>query len=257
MNKASRVRFIGQCIYCKSSTPPLSDEHTVPYGFNGDSVLQQASCSKCADITSAFETLIILRDTLFAARAAAVAKPDRAKSAMSNGRCTCFVTVKNKRFRPPWQEHWKVIPLPVFEPPAFLDGRDYKGGVEAHRMDIAWLGESPQEIAKLHNADDVLLKIRNPLKLAHSFAKLVAKIAYGSAVAHFGLGGVQEAFVVPAILGTRDDIGMWVGCDGQRIMGTTFNLWHTRLDVSRRIIFGASLLFAKADGLNIKLSSGK
>jgi hypothetical protein len=256
LSETSKVRFIGRCIYCKSSTPPLSDEHTVPYGFNGDSVLQQASCAKCADITSAFETLI-LRDTLFAARAAVGAKTRRRKKRSEQRAMYVVRNGEEHEIQAPWQEHWKLIPLPVFEPPAFLDKRDYKGGVEAHRMDIAWVGESPQEIAKLHNADDVLFKIRNPLKLAQSFAKLVAKIAYGSAVSHFGLGGIQEAFVVPAILGSRDDIGMWVGCDRQRMMGTTFNLWHTRLDVSQGIIFGRVKLFAKADGTEYQVVVGK
>lgn len=247
INTAPTVRFIGRCIYCKSSTPPLSDEHTVPYGFNGDSVLQEASCKKCADITSAFETHV-LRDTLFAARAAVGAKTRRPKKRAEQRTMYVVRNGEEHEIQAPWQEHWKTIPLPVFEPPAFLDGREYKGGVEAHRMDIGWVGEGPQEIAKLHKADDVLLKIRNPLKLAQSFAKLLAKIAYSSAVWHFGLGGVQEPLVVPAILGISDDIGMWVGCDGQRIMGTTFNLWHTKLEVAQGLIFARIKLFAKADG---------
>ena len=253
---ALKVRKIGKCIYCNSSSPPLSDEHTVPYGFNGDFVLQQASCARCADLTSAFETLI-LRDTLFAARAAVGAKTRRRKN--RNERRTMFVmrNGEEQEIQAPWQDHWKVIPLPVFEPPAFLDGRNYNSGVEAHRMDIAWVGESPQEIAKLHNAEDVLLKIRNPLKLAQSFAKLVAKMAYGSAVFHFGLGGIQKPFVVPAILGERDDIGRWVGCDGQRIMGTTFNLWHTKLEVTRGLILARIKLFAKADGTEYVVVVGR
>jgi hypothetical protein len=35
----------------------------------------------------------------------------------------------------------------------------------------------------------------------------------------FGLGAIDETFILPGILGDRDDIGKWVGCDGQRIMG--------------------------------------
>ena len=247
ISTAPRVRFVGRCIYCKSSTPPLSDEHTVPYGFNGESVLQEASCKKCADSTSAFETHV-LRDTLFAARAALGAKTRRRKKREEQRSMYVLRNGEEHKIHAPWQEHWKIIPLPVFEPPAFLDGREYKGGVEARRMDITWVGESPQEIAKLHNADDVLFKMRNPLRLAQSFAKLLAKIAYSSAVWHFGMAGVQEPFVVPAILGIRDDIGMWVGCDGQRIMGTTFNLWHTKFEIARGLILARIKLFAQADG---------
>jgi hypothetical protein len=242
-----KTRFIGKCIYCGSTAAPLRDEHTVPFALNGRSVLKEASCLKCADITSAFET-IVLRETLFAARAAVGAKTRHRKKRDQKHPMYIVVDGQERRIEAPWQEHWKIIPLPVFEPPAFLDGRDYKGGIEAHRMDIAWVGESPQEIAKLHNADDVLFKMRSGLRVATAFAKLVAKIAYSSAVMEFGVSGIQEPFIVPAILGKSDDLGKWVGCDRQRIMGTEYNLWHTKLEVARGIILARVKLFARADG---------
>ncbi len=116
-------------------------------------------------------------------------------------------------------------------------------------MDFAWVGESAQEIAKIHNADDILFKMKNPLNVAHAFAKLIAKIAYGSVVLHFGLGGIKEAFVVPALLGKSNDIGRWVGCDGKREMLTgKYNLWHTKIKVFRGLYLARIKLFAKADG---------
>ncbi len=243
----SKTRFIGKCIYCGSSTAPLFNEHTVPYGLNGNAVLEKATCQKCADTTSAFET-IVLRETLFAARAALGTKTRRRKQRDQQHPMYIIVNGQEQKIEAPWQNHWKVIPLPVFEPPAFLDGRDYKGGIEAHRMDIAWVGEGPQEIAALHNADDVVFKMRSGLRVAVAFAKLVAKIAYTSAVIEFGLSGIQEAFIVPAILGKRDDLGRWVGCDRQRIMGTKYNLWHTKLEISSGIILARVKLFARSDG---------
>jgi hypothetical protein len=50
----------------------------------------------------------------------------------------------------------------------------------------------------------------------HSFLRLIAKVAYGITVSDFGLEGVEEAYVLPAIMGAADDIGRWVGCDGDR-----------------------------------------
>jgi hypothetical protein len=255
-SEMSKTRFIGKCIYCGSSTPPLSDEHTVPYGLNGDSVLRSASCQECADITSAFET-IVLRETLFAARAAMGAKTRRRKQRERQHSMYIVVDGQEQKIEAPWQDHWKVIPLPVFEPPAFLDGRVYKAGVEAHSMDIAWVGESPQEIAKLHNAEDVVFKMRSGLRVATAFAKLVAKIAYSSAVMEFGLSGIQEAFIVPAILGKRDDLGRWVGCDRQRIMGTKYNLWHTKLEIFRGLILARVKLFARSDGTEYVVVVGR
>lgn len=249
-------RLIGQCIYCGTSFGVLIDEHTVPYGFNGGSVLLQASCKKCADVTSAFET-VVLRDTLFAARAAVGAKTRHRKHRNRKIPLLIVRNGKEEEILVPWQEHWKVIPLPVFEPPAFLDGRDYVSGVEAHRMDITWVGETPQEIARLHNADDVVFKIRNPMKVAYSFARLVAKIAYGTVIMKFGLAAIEEAFVVPAILGQRDDIGRWVGCDGGRIMDRNYNLWATRIEVLEGLFLGRVKLFAKADGTEYLVVVGR
>jgi len=242
-----KSRLIGQCIYCRTTEPPLSDEHTVPLGFNGDCILRQASCKACAAITSKFEQ-IVLRDTLFAARAAVGAKTRRPKERDQKRPMYIMKDGKEQIIEAHWKEHWKVIPLPVFEPPAFLDRREYNGGVEANRMDFGWVGENPQEIAKLHNADDVVFKIRKPMEVAYAFAKLIAKIAYGNVVLNFGLEGVKEAFVVPAILGEVDDIGRWVGCDGNRVMVSSYDLWHTKVEVVGGLYIARIKLFAKADG---------
>jgi len=218
----------------------------VPLGFNGDCILLEASCSACAAITSKFET-VVLRDTLFAARAAVGAKT-RHKKRDEKRSMYIIKDGKEQVIEAHWKDHWKVIPLPVFKPPASLDGRDYKSGLEADRMDFGWVGESPQEIAKLHNADDVLFKIRKPIEVAYAFAKLIAKIAYGNVVLNFGLGGIKHAFVIPAILGESDDIGRWVGCDGKRMMASSYNLWHTKVEVVSGMYVARIKLFAKANG---------
>lgn len=45
-----------------------------------------------------------------------------------------------------------------------------------------------------------------------SFARLLAKIAYGMTVVQCGLETIDEAYVLPSILGKKDDVGYWVGC---------------------------------------------
>ena len=42
---------------------------------------------------------------------------------------------------------------------------------------------------------------------------MIAKIAYSYVIAFWGLDCFDERFVLPAILGEKDDIGLWVGCD--------------------------------------------
>ena len=48
---------IGKCIYC-GCIEDLSDEHIVPYSFNGHVVLDESSCKNCSEITSKFELRI-------------------------------------------------------------------------------------------------------------------------------------------------------------------------------------------------------
>jgi hypothetical protein len=44
------------------------------------------------------------------------------------------------------------------------------------------------------------------------FARVIAKVGYGFAVANGALDAIEgESFVVPAILGKVDEIGRWVG----------------------------------------------
>ena len=53
---------IGYCIYCGTRERPLSKEHIIPYGLGGVWILGEASCDKCATITSEFE-MDVLRNT--------------------------------------------------------------------------------------------------------------------------------------------------------------------------------------------------
>jgi hypothetical protein len=111
-----------------------------------------------------------------------------------------------------WQDHWKVIQLPIFPPPAFVDGRAYRGGIESNSMDVFELGERGNEIAQRHGADRVLPPSYSPV----DFARFVAKMAYGYAVDTYGLEAFESVYVLPAILGQSDDIGRWVGCSDRR-----------------------------------------
>jgi len=47
---------VGRCIYC-GSTGDLREEHIIPLSLGGEFVMLDASCGRCADITSAFEGL--------------------------------------------------------------------------------------------------------------------------------------------------------------------------------------------------------
>jgi hypothetical protein len=112
----------------------------------------------------------------------------------------------------PWQAHWKVIQLPIFDPPAYITGAPYSGGITSNSMDVFELSEQGEEIAKRHDADRVL-----PPKFQNEdFARFIAKMAYGYAVERYGLSAFEEVYVLPAILGQANDVGRWVGCSDRR-----------------------------------------
>ncbi|GAK46646.1 conserved protein [Tepidicaulis marinus] len=54
MDKTSQKEF-GFCIYCRKAGVSLSDEHVVPHSLGGEHVLLNATCKRCAKITSKFE----------------------------------------------------------------------------------------------------------------------------------------------------------------------------------------------------------
>ncbi len=47
---------------------------------------------------------------------------------------------------------------------------------------------------------------------------MLAKIAYGYSVANHGIDTIKDAYILPAILGNKDDIGRWVGCPKENLI---------------------------------------
>lgn len=76
-------------------------------------------------------------------------------------------------------------------------------------------------------------------------ARLLAKIALGFAVAVYGPGVIEHAYIRRAILGQSEDIGKWVGCISRP--SPAANVLHeVRLSVERDNDIHASVrLFAR------------
>lgn len=215
-------RKIGKCIYCGEAEGRLTDEHITPLALNGDRILVEASCETCRNITSGFESVVLNR-TLFAARAALSTKTRRPRNRQRTREMLVERDGQIEKVELRWQDHWKVIPLPIFKKPAHLEDRSYSAGIEAISMDLFELGEKNEEVAIKQNADRVLLDNYSPI----AFARMIAKMAYGYAVDRYGLDSFEAVYVLPAILGKTDDIGRWVGCDDQRVFRAKRNFFIT------------------------------
>jgi len=207
---ARQVTRVGRCIYCGATEAELSEEHITPYGLSGLLVLLEASCERCAKITSALEAKVL--KGMFAARAALRTRTRRPKERAKPHPMLIERQGQIERVDAVWQDHWKVIRLPIFPLPASIDGRTHASGVECTSMDVFELGERGEEIARRHHADRVL----PPKYSAEDFARFIAKVAYGYAVERYGLQAFERVYVLAAMLGESDDIGRWVGCPDRR-----------------------------------------
>lgn len=244
---------IGKCIYCGTTEGSLSEEHITPYGLSGMLVLLEASCERHSKITSALERRI-LKDMLFAARAALGTRTRRPKDRAKPHPMFVERDGKIEKIDAVWQDHWKVIQLPIFPLPAFIDSRSYERGIEFTSMDVFELGEKGKEIAQRHHADRVL----PPRYSAEDFARFVAKMAYGYAVERYGLDAFEDVYVLPAILGESDDIGKWVGCSDHR----EFPVRECHISFGFKIISGDALIvkikmFPQFDGAEYVVVVGR
>lgn len=217
---------VGQCIYCKTTQNPLRTEHIVPYSLNGPWELLKASCQHCASITSTFER-DVSQKLLLPARIR-LALPTYHKGKLP---ATFSLNIESKGQKEtvhiPWQEAPIPISLPFFKLPAYIDQRHYEKGIDLCGQPWTLVNVSRiKEIAEKYGAESLSISITyEPTK----FARLLGKIAYGFAVAHYGLNTIQQAYILPAIMGQVDDVGRWVGCKTTDLLGPGKNLHEIKL----------------------------
>lgn len=232
---------IGKCIYCGTAQAPLSTEHLVPYGLDGPWELLQASCAECSVITGKFEQEI-LRNALLPARARLGLRTRRRKERPEKFPLLVVAGGKETSVDVPLADHLTLIALPIFKLPASLESRPYVKGIEL--VGVRVIQARPNSISQTadkYGAQDVGVQVAyQPV----AFARLVAKIAYGFAVAAYGVEKLHEAYVLPTILGRADDTGRWVGCDGQTMCENS-GLHAVKLTLVNGRLVGRVRLFAQ------------
>jgi len=232
---------IGKCIYCGKTEKPLQTEHIIPYGLNGPWELLEASCDKCAAITSTFESTV-LRDSLIMPRVALDfptrrrdRRPKKFPLAITRNRQQEVVEV-------PMHEHFAVMILPISEFPAYLDGRPYTKGVTIKSViGIQVGGPSVEELGKRYGTKKLGI---TTTWHGNCFERMLAKIAYGFSVAYFGMENLEEVYVLPAILGQKDDVGRWVGTAKDIRLDIGKFLHHIELTIINEEIIVRIKLFA-------------
>lgn len=204
---------IGKCIYCGDSSSKLSNEHIIPIALNGPFVLTSASCQKCASITSKFE-MDVLRASLIQARLGLNMYTRHPSRRPPTYEIIGIRNGKEIKIQVPIEDLPAMITLLLYPPPAHLEKRPYKRGIQIFGAQLHSFSEpSLDQFTAKYGIQG--LKVHHHYK-GLSFERLLAKIAYGFAVASYGIDSIDEKYVLSSILGEKEDIGLWLGCATQK-----------------------------------------
>lgn len=199
---------VGICIYC-GSTEKLENEHIIPYGLQGNWILPKSSCRKCSNITKSFEGRL-LRGVFLPARAAEGFQTRRPKERPKFYPIKVSREGKEEKINVTIDNHLTILTMPLFAPASYISKGHYEKGIDLIGTEIIRFSDSPEKIGKRLRADEISTTCAfQPV----DFARMLAKIAYSFAVAEYGLSAIEEAYVLPAILGKKDDMGRWIGSD--------------------------------------------
>jgi hypothetical protein len=199
---------VGRCIYCDSISD-LRCEHILPFGLSGSAELPDSTCGGCARITGQTEQTI-LRGPMWAVRVYRDLKSRRKhKDAPKTYPLTVVRGQREEVVQLPAKDYPILLHFPIFSPPALLNPRGYVNGIRLAGFVTLSFGTKPEDVAKRLGARGLRLsQTQQPV----SFERMFAKIAYAFAAAEDQLSLIEgEPTILPAILGTTDDIGKWVG----------------------------------------------
>ena len=205
-----RYAPVGRCIYCGTThLPPdvrrFGDEHIVPLALNGGLVLPEASCRHCErTINREIENRLLSEE--YAHFRAKYGLPTRRPK--SRAKTVSLGCRTGGRIKVPANEYTAPVPLYRFATARILSGSQPIPNSQAWTIP-AVLSDGDEEVR---------LQRRYPLwngehsirPEPYQFARFIAKIGYGFAVAEVGLHCFRP-LVRGIILGRSDDYFHFVG----------------------------------------------
>jgi len=237
---------IGRCIYCLSQEN-LSDEHAVPFSLGGDITLEDASCDRCAGITSYLDGYL----------ARHVFHEFRTHRGLQSRRglpkelpATLIHGEQRVRTLLPVSDHPFAITLPNFGSAGILRGEPPRK-VYGERTNFWSWGWFPESMT----AEGIRVEITYNVG---TFARAIAKAAYCHAVLMHGLGGFRSLWMSDLILGRYPYPLYLVGSDELQPLSQQMpqhELWFGDATNSRQKLEDVSLrLFGNAatrDGIGL------
>jgi hypothetical protein len=234
------TRHIGRCVYC-GSTDSLTDEHIVPRGLKGPWQLLKGSCKACNQITSAFERSV-LRKQFILPRAALGLPTYHPKNRPQEFSFEVEKDGHTEKIVLPVTACPPVFTMLALEKPGYIENYNYKEGVIMVKG-YSLHGPSQTKLKKKLGIEGISYKTSSS---GYRFGQMLAKIAYGMVILAYGSDALEECYVLPCILGQKDDAGYWVGSSGKHVstMPAESVLHRVFLTKSRKEVSALIRLFA-------------
>ena len=200
--------FIGKCIYCGDQGE--TDEHIVSHALGGKHILRKASCEKCRIITSQWERNPLKEN--WAEARAALDYPSRHRN-LNDETFPLKVTLKDgtetvldlKK-----AESFGLASFLEYPLPAFFSGNNFKKGALIIGTSLIGFGTDWKQTVEKYGIKVINHSVK--YKGTH-FERMVIRIAYCAAIGTWGVDCFEDCFALPAIMGTREDVGYFMGCD--------------------------------------------
>jgi len=191
-NRFLRKKIVGRCIYCGTTDEPLHKEHIVPFCLGGSWILHKASCTKCELITRGFEGCVSSEQALV------IRTVENLPTRRKEGRPAALpLKVTNagqeEIIACPINIYPIALTLEIYTPPAYIDKRPYKKGINVRS--IGTLGPSEERLKRLRDMFQIDACSFTISLRGLNQARLLAKIALGFAVAAYGSEVIEKAYI--------------------------------------------------------------
>jgi hypothetical protein len=223
------------CIYCGSTEPNRTDEHSMPEALGARIKLPTASCDSCQKKTSLFERRCT-RDMLGILRKHLGIKGKKRRSGWIAGLQVETASGDRITIEAPPEQLPNSAALPAFDLPNLLTGETNcptEGG--------CWLYAPDRDTDHPLLDQAGAVRVLQPISL-YDWSRMLAKIAHSHAYAM--LGPASFAPLLPElILGERDDVWTFVG-GSREVMPASKNRLEISFDLAEPMDNGARLLVA-------------
>ena len=203
----SQTRYgpVGRCIYCPNEKNlRLTDEHIIARSLDASLILLKASCDSCSTVTSRIE-LFVAREMWGDMRMRHNLPTRKPKDRPATLSVKAVYRDRDEQIRVPREDYKAPFPVLWYPQAGILIGRDPTDKVQIYGEVWEWPSET--------TAKTLQATLAYSGKVDHIiFARMLAKIAHGYAVAQMGLDGFIP-MLPDYILEQRPDVLHVVGGD--------------------------------------------